>query len=220
MKRKTKQLNAENNRLDEQINKENQPIFTDIICYLRGANLSDNDIEVVRHDLTEMVLSAQRRGENISSIIGDDVQGFCDQVIAALPPKSKKQKLLDYLYICFQGCSILFAINIIISRDTIAMIEHIITGQTVNFNLSISAGSVISIFLILLLANFIVNTITKNAFHQEIKHKKAFGIVIGVIVILLMLAIAWLGQITLCSVNIFVAIFLTVILYLAASCLN
>lgn len=64
MNSKTKKLNKQNNILDRQISKENQSIFTDMICYLRGSNISEYDIEVVRQDLTEMVLSAQKRGES------------------------------------------------------------------------------------------------------------------------------------------------------------
>lgn len=64
MNSKTKKLNKQNNILDRQISKKNQSIFTDMICYLRGSNISEYDIEVVRQDLTEMVLSAQKRGES------------------------------------------------------------------------------------------------------------------------------------------------------------
>ena len=63
MNKKARKLNKENNRLDELIKEENQEIFTNMICYLRGSDLSDYNIEVVRNDLTEMVLSAQERGE-------------------------------------------------------------------------------------------------------------------------------------------------------------
>lgn len=111
MNKKTKKLNEQNNILDEKINKDNQKVFTDMICYLRGSNMTDYDIEVVRHDLTEMVLSAQQRGESIDAVIGNDYKEFCDEVIANIPSKTKLQKVVDYLDICCWGLSILFAIK-------------------------------------------------------------------------------------------------------------
>ena len=43
MYQKRKELNRENNTLDKQIFAENQGVFTDMICYLRGSSLSAYD---------------------------------------------------------------------------------------------------------------------------------------------------------------------------------
>lgn len=214
MNKKTKKLNEQNNILDEKINKDNQKVFTDMICYLRGSNMTDYDIEVVRHDLTEMVLSAQQRGESIDAVIGNDYKEFCDEVIANIPSKTKLQKVVDYLDICCWGLSILFAINIVISKDTISIIENIVNRKPVDFSLSVSIGSAISIVFILLLANFIVNIIMKNSFSKEIKYKKTVGFVVGAILMASFLLIAWLGKGTLFTVNFFVACILIVILFI------
>ena len=56
MNKETRLLNKENNILDSKIKEENQATFTDMICYLRSSNLSAYNIEVVRNDLTEMIL--------------------------------------------------------------------------------------------------------------------------------------------------------------------
>lgn len=76
MTRKTRMLQKENNRLDEQILEENQEKFADMIC------------------------------------------------------------------LCL---SILFAINIVLSRDTIEMIKNAIVGGQVNLNIAISKWTALSV---------------------------------------------------------------------------
>ena len=95
MNKKARKLNKENNRLDELIKEENQEIFTNMICYLRGSDLSDYNIEVVRNDLTEMVLSAQERGEGINQVVGNDYKEFCDSIIETFPGKTMFEKVID-----------------------------------------------------------------------------------------------------------------------------
>ena len=73
---KIKELNKKNNLLDKEILEENQEIFTDIICYIRSADLSDYDVEVVRRDLTEMIIEAQERGEKVTSLFSGDYKEY------------------------------------------------------------------------------------------------------------------------------------------------
>lgn len=213
MNNKTRKLNQQNNILDEQIREENQSIFTDMICYLRSADISEYDIELVRQDLTEMVLSAQERGENISTVIGNNYKEFCDEVIANIPPKTKVQKFISFLDLCCWTFSILLAINIVISSDTILLIKNLITGESASFNISVSIGKVISIILIIFLANFIVNVIVKNVFSEAVKHKKMIEFISGAVLMSILLLIAWVGKKTLFTINIFLACFVTVVLY-------
>lgn len=99
MTQKTRMLQKENNRLDEQILEENQEKFTDMIC------------------------------------------------------------------LCL---SILFAINIVLSRDTIEMIKNAIVGGQVNLNIAISKWTALSVVVILFVANLIVKVIVKNALEKEL----------------------------------------------------
>ncbi|MFV0364855.1 MAG: hypothetical protein ACK5LL_17455 [Suipraeoptans sp.] len=103
MGNKLNELRRINNELDGEIYKENQPIFTDMICYIRSANISELSQEMVRRDLSEMVLSAQSRGEKIDDVIGGDFKEFCDDVISNLPSRTKKEKWID-LFDTFCSC--------------------------------------------------------------------------------------------------------------------
>lgn len=213
MNSRRKKLNQINNCLDEQILDENQKVFTDMICYLRGSRISEYDVEVVRRDLTEMVLSAQKRGENIGSVIGgEDYKGFCDEVIASLPPKTVKQRFVDVLDIICCCVSILLVINIVFSSDTILIIQNLINRKPVDFNISFSFGNAASIVVIIAIACITVNVIMKNAFCDLLLSKKVvFGVV--VVLIILFAAIAWLGKTTLFSVNIFIICILAAVLF-------
>lgn len=213
MNRKTKKLNTQNNLLDKQIKKENQETFTNMICYLRGADISDYDVEIVRRDLTEMVLSAQERGEDIGSLIGTDYKEFCDEVIRNLTPKTKVQKFLEHLDTCFWALSILLAANILISKDTIMIINNLITGKPVNLEVAISTGTAVSMVLIIVVSNLIVNGITRNALEKESRRRKAAQIIGGAVLALVLLGIVWFGKETLFTVNLFLGCFFAIMLF-------
>lgn len=144
MTRKTRMLQTENNRLDEQILEENQEKFTDMIC------------------------------------------------------------------LCL---SILFAINIVLSRDTIEMIKNAIVGGQVNLNIAISKWTALSVVVILFVMNLIVNIIVKNALEEEKMQKRGAEIAGVIVVTFLLFVLAWVGRGTLFTVNIFVACAVTVVLF-------
>ena len=221
MNRKTRELNQNNNALDRQIDAENQEAFTNMICYLRNANISEYHQELVRQDLTEMVLSAQQRGENIQKVIGEDYQSFCDRVIASLPHETRKQRIMKFLDTLCLCLSILGLISIVVSNETIALIRNTITRKHQDFSISISLANLIVIVMIITASFVIVKIITKNAFQLEKDEKgrqpKRFLIITvltGVAIIGATLAITiWLGRVTLFTVNFWVACSIVIALY-------
>lgn len=217
MNRKVKALNALNNELDHQINEENQEAFTNMICYLRASNISEYDQEMVRHDLSEMILSAQARGENIHSVIGEDYQTFCDHVIASLPAKTTKQKLIDCFDLFCWCLSIIGTINIITSAQTISLIRNLIIGKPLDFNISISVGMIASAGITMVAAGIITQVILKTSFQTKTanKHSKIKSFLIGCGIMSGFLLIAWLGKGTLFTINLFAACGCVVFLYAA-----
>ena len=217
MNKKAKELNLLNNELDSKIAPENEKSFTDIICYLRGSNLSELDQELVRHDLLEMVLSAQERGEKIDSVIGEDYKEFCDDIIANLPPKTVKQKLADFFDTACWSLSILGIITILFSPQTIGIIKNIFSKQSLNFNISISLGNILMICSVIALAVFIFEYITKNSFKDSKSKKSAIikSILAALGIILVFLVTVHLRKIILFNVNIFIALLIVIVLYIA-----
>lgn len=224
MSNKLEELSAINNKLDKQINAENQPLFTDMICYIRSANISSLNQEMVRHDLSEMILSAQNRGENIRDVIGEDFKEFCDEVISNLPPKTLKEKWIERLDSICLCVSILGTINIVFSLDFINMVNNIISKQPLNYDIDVSVGMIVSIIVIISASVFIVDMITKNALKQESNSNRlkraVTGGVIGV-VLMAVFIITWkLGKQILFSVNIFLAIIVIVGFFIAHKVLS
>lgn len=211
---KTKQLNKLNNLLDKQIQDENQEIFTNMICYLRGANISEYDIEVVRQDLTEMVLSAQKRGDNIASVVGDDYKQFCDDVIANLPPKTWKQKTIDIADIICSGISILLLINILISEEFRTMIKNLSNGEPNNFNISFSVGTIATMLFIIIMATFITKLILKNVFREEIKKKRIIVFILYFAFMCFLVGVMLIGKSTMITMNIFIALICVIVFFI------
>ena len=94
MRKQTKLLLDENNRLEEALQPEARSLLTDVVVYLRGSRVSTWEQEQVRRDVTRMLLDAQARGEDAREVIGPDPRAFCDSVIEALPPMPRAERLL------------------------------------------------------------------------------------------------------------------------------
>jgi len=221
MKTEAKILNQENNELDKRLTEENNVVMTDMVCYLRLANISEHDQEVVRHDLLQMVLSAQERGEDIKTLISEDYKSFCDEVIAALPQKSQKERVIDLIDILLLSTSILGGIHIVLSKETMELIYNAVTGQQLNFQISISVGNLLSYVIIIATAFLIIHVIGKNLLKPEEKHNqsklKRFIIAgaIGGGLMAVFLIIAWVGRQILFTVNVFAACVFIIGLYIA-----
>lgn len=219
MRNELEELRKLNNNLDEKISKENQPLFTDMICYIRSANISALSQEMVRRDLSEMVLAAQNRGENISDVIGGDFKEFCDEVISNLSPKTAKEKWIDQLDIFCSCMAILGTISIAFSSDFREMIDNIISKQPVNYNIGVSVGMIISICVIMIAAIFIVDRISKNALKKESVSNRSkrviVGSVVGAALMTLFIVILKIGNPILFNINIFLAIAVLVGFFIA-----
>lgn len=218
MNKQTKILNRQNNELDKKLVPENQTIMTDMVCYLRVANISDYDQELVRHDLLEIVLSAQERGEEISAVIGDDYKQFCDEIIASLPEKSKKSKWLDFVDTIMLCLSVLGLIHLVLSKDSFQVFKHLITGKKDNFMISFTIGDIISYVIILAASFAIVHYIGKTSFKsvaQNTGRVKRFivGGAIGVGIMGGFILINALGRQTMFQVHVIALCIVTLCMY-------
>lgn len=188
------------------------------------ANISDYNQELIRCDLSEMILSAQDRGEDIHLVIGGDFKAFCDEVIASLPPKSAKDNLYERLDIFCSSMAILGTINILFSKDLRRVIAEIVSKQATNYNIGISLGMIISTAIIMAAAIFIVNIILKNAL-KRVSHSNRFkrmliGGGVGAGIMALFIIIAKFGNRVVFSVNIFLALLLLLVLFITHKLLS
>ena len=61
MSKRSKALMLENNELEKSVSGEGAAVLTDIVVYLRSSSLSGYDQELVRRDITQMLIDGERR---------------------------------------------------------------------------------------------------------------------------------------------------------------
>ena len=161
MRKEAKKLLKENNQREKLLSPESQSAMTDIVVYLRGRDLSEYHQEEVRRDIQEMVLEAEGRGETMEAVIGGDYKAFCDEIVAAFPPRSKKEKMMEQVDLLLTTWGILVVIW---------LVKSLISGGLTS-PLTLTLGQVISWAVILLVAEAIVWWVTRTAFDKPEKNK-------------------------------------------------
>lgn len=183
MNKKTKRLLEENNCREKALSQESQEVMTDLVVYLRGQNISMYHQEEVRWDIQEMVLEAENRGETIAQVIGEDYQTFCDEIVAALPPRTWKERVLDALETLLPAVAILAALWVGFSLLTAA-----IQGASL-LRLSLSLGQGLMYAVILFAAWALVTYVCRTSFRREneTREKVVLGLAAAGVVVLVLL---------------------------------
>ncbi|WP_151075894.1 hypothetical protein [Flintibacter sp. KGMB00164] len=160
MSKRTDRLRKENNKLEEQIqNQENLAVLTDLIVYIRSANISSYDQEQVRRDIWEMIVEGEKRGETAKNIIGEDMQGFCDRVIAEIPKVRTTEYILTLVRDVLLAADVLLGIWVVFQ-----LVEQRIGAYTLPY-ISVTVGNMLCAVLCIAGAFLLFYTISKNTFH-------------------------------------------------------
>ncbi len=183
MSSEARALRRENNELEKRLSREMNDVLTDIVVYIRSANISDLEQERVRRDITQMLIDGQSRGYGAPRIIGGDYKAFCDEIIAEIPKISAKQRLLTAVRDTLPALCVLFGI-----WAAFAALTQAIKGE-VWYITPLYASDVLIGAALLLAATLTVVYITKNSF-------SASGYVL-VCLLLLIVAIAVVGTLLL-----------------------
>lgn len=218
MSRRTKLLRKENNEMEKQLQADgNASLLTDIVVYLRSANISPYDQEKVRRDIREMLMEGEKRGETAEDIIGGDYKLFCDEVVAEIPKLSRKESILGALRDGLLSADVLLAIWFVWQ----AVEQIILTGALSSFTLT--AGNIISFLLIMAGASLMFHAFSKNTFIlNAASEKKVFFILFAAIFALLLLCTAAniLIQYPLCRIPAFVVAGGAVLLFIVYKILD
>lgn len=220
MNKKTKEILKANNEREELINEENDKVLTDMICYLRGSNISEYDQELVRADIIEMVLDAQERGEDINSVFGGNYKEICDNIIAELPQKTTKQKVLEGVNIVFMCMWIVGAI-LVVKQLIIGMV-----AEPRNFVFTLSTGDVLNALIIIIASVGIVQYICKNSFDSDentgkksIMDNKVVGFIVVwvaiMVALLILTGISYVLSKAILTVPLYMAIIFTAVVFVA-----
>ena len=165
MNRNMRMLHKENNRLDKTLCEDYQRLMTDIVCYLRGADISELQQEKVRYDLTLMLLEAQQRNAPLDEVFPEDYKAFCDTVIKELPPRSQLEKLRERLQIVFLLIAILGVINLFLSKDGL----HALLQLDIQSTYPLSLSTLLLDILLGISAVCIVQWICRSSFENDDK---------------------------------------------------
>lgn len=213
MYKETKELRKLNNQLDNKLAPENNKVLTDIIVYLRGANISGYNQELIRQDLLEMILSAQERGEDIASVIGEDYKSFADNIVANVPRLSWKDRMMELLDIVLASSSILGMIYLLTSKDTLSIIRSWFMGEPANYYISISLGALIAYGIIIISSIFIIHYVTKTSFDYLQKRNLIKVVILNILITAITVLLAWLGRNTLFTVHVVIVCVLVLALF-------
>ena len=161
MKRNEKELRRENNLLEKQLSKENQAILTDIVVYLKSFDISEYRVEIVRQDITNMILEGERRNLPAEDVIGPDYKAFCDSIVSELPHLTRKEKFWNVTDSLLLELLVLLPLWALTALSSAWKVEHSLP------KFPVYAGTLFSFFFIVVLAQGIVWYITKTSFDKE-----------------------------------------------------
>ncbi|WP_025729946.1 hypothetical protein [Atopobacter phocae] len=193
-KQNIKRLRNDNNRREKQLNEKSVATYDDMIVYLRGANLSDVDVERVRSDLIEILLDAQMGKRELEDVLGTDIKNVCDEIIASLPQKTVQERWFDQFEIILYQWVILLTIGIISHALKDIMTNHRLT------NLKWTVGELLAVAFIIFFSDRLVKRISKNTFKNkqyQMKNILKEASIYGSIMLCILIPIIFLNQVLL-----------------------
>ncbi|MBU3135322.1 hypothetical protein KPL39_03465 [Clostridium gasigenes] len=193
----------ENFKLSKGLMEENNRIFTDIVCYLRVSNISEEEQEEIISDILRMFLDWQEEDKSVESMVGKDYKKFSENIISAIQPKKSMLKTIKgYLGIIGEGFCIMFTIDFIF-----LYFPKFVKGNfEFNFTYDYTLAMLLRALITVTIACIFIQYIGKNTF--EISKKQfsklanfIFGCSLGGLMVLLIL-LSKLNHIVIFSVNI------------------
>lgn len=178
MNKQTKQLLNENNALAEQLDINYGSVLSSIVVYIRYANISEHQQEVIRRDITQIMLEGMYRGESPESVIGEDYKVFCDNVLGELPKMKMIQKILSVIRNNF------FCLALLLTIWFCFKLIDLFTGEVIWPYFPVTAGDLINIGLIICFSIVFVTILGKNSFNVSFSNNKAMLSLVGMLLVL------------------------------------
>ena len=211
MNKLTRKLRDENNELEKQLSEEANAVLTDIVVYIRCANISEFNQERVRRDIDEMLLEGERRGQSVDDIIGGDYKTFCDSVISEVPQLTAAQKTMTVVSYAVMAIGIMLAI-----WTVFAPIRGLTQGG-VWYMVNIGTVDIIEGVAVIAASFYIVDYICKNSFKPK---KTLFFVGLAVIIVAFAAALVFIPKVTLLKMNIGVSVLVLAVLAAVYFALN
>ena len=166
MGKTTRMLRKQNNVFEEQLSKQNQDVMTDIVVYLRYADISEMNQELIRADIGQMLFDAQKRGESSQKVIGMDYKQFCDDILENVEHETGKEKVVRILMTTMLCATMILPILMLYGA-----LNNIVMKQNW-WSMQLTLGQVISYTGIALWATGFVQYISRHSFEVETRIQK------------------------------------------------
>lgn len=211
MKKKCRELLKSNNKREKEIYKNNEKIYTDMIVYLRGSDMTEYNQELVREDLIQMIIDGQNRGDDIQKVIGENYKEVCDEIIETMPKKTTFEKVIGIVEMSTSSIWILGMVYII----RLAIGNFITHNESWNFSLSI--GDIINILIVISLANIFVNYICKTSLNNKKENKVVSFLktwVVCMLILGIMVICAYYLNYTIVNISIISAVIIVAVIFI------
>ena len=113
-----------------------------------------------------MIADGEKRNESVRDIIGEDYKSFCDEIVKSFPPRSKKERILEWLSMFFQMITTLSLLWLFFS------VILMLTGNATAYKLPLTLGQIINGFFISIGSIAIVTFVSKTSFNKPLEVKK------------------------------------------------
>jgi|GEM_PF-1164535 len=183
MSRASKALMKNNNKKEKEILKENQEIYTNMVIYLRGSDMTEYNQELIRGDLIDMIIDGQNRGDNIQKVMGENYKEICDEIISTMPQKTTIEKIMSFFTFTFRMIWIL-GVALIIKT----LIHNIMEVEDGFINYTLTSGEILNGVIIVIVAGITVNYISKTSFNEK-KHNRLMLFIKTFIILSMIIAV-------------------------------
>ncbi|MED0948031.1 DUF1129 family protein [Bacillus mobilis] len=112
---KVKDLIELNNEKRKLLTTENETAYSDMLIYIRLAKVPEYQTEELLIEILDHLIEAQQEKKTAYDIFGDDLQAYCDELIASLPKQSVWEQLSIPMFITSYLLAIYFAISSVIA---------------------------------------------------------------------------------------------------------
>lgn len=172
MNKTCRDLRKKNNEREKAILKENDEVYTNMVVYLRGADITQYNQELVREDIIELILDGQLRGDDIAKVMGSRYKEICDEIIDVMPKRTRKEKVKDWVETSLSCLWIIGGIYLVHQ-----LVSALLSGAS-SFDFTLTVGNLISGIVIILVANVIVEYFCKTALKEKKPTNKVLSFIV------------------------------------------
>lgn len=108
--------------MEKSLAKENRKLFDKLCDVIDTAPIAINERLEAKWDILQMLLDAEHEGRSAQDVIGGDIEGFCQDVIQALPHLNQRERVLK------QACFVVMGLTAYLLWELFVHVWHLLRG--------------------------------------------------------------------------------------------